>query len=301
MIWTQRLLTKLHAHPGPILIEGGEAYGAPFLIDALGHTQRLAWLQLTPTEANDAVAVGNRLADAVNKALEANFLPHALPFSYSIEVLKKRLPLLGKMTIACTNADYSPLFRDSLLELANAGAKIILVTSSTDATFSGLHLRQDELALTPEEAELLTGHFLSEDEKRTLWRSSGGAYLTFMNSVCRLRGLPLPHIPSPRGALTPPGEEVLVSPIVLLEVLQKLGRYTEALELAVMSVPEMVAEIISEAGPSYQEQGLLERLHLLLESLDDRYRGARRYSSGGWLPALTNRITPIFYLLSKPI
>ena len=276
MIWTQRLLTQLHAHPGPILIEGGEAYGAPFLIDALGHTQRLAWLQLTPTEASDAVAVGNRFADAVNKALEANFLPHALPFSYSIEVLKKRLPLLGKITIACINADYTPLFRDSLLELAGAGAKIILVTSATSATFDGLHLRQEELALTAEEAELLTGHFLSEDEKRTLWRSSGGAYLTFMNSVCRLRGLPLPHIPSPQGALAPPGEEVLVSPVVLLGVLQKLGRYVEALELAVMSVPERVAEIIGEAGPEYQEQGLLERLHLLLESLDDCYRGGEK-------------------------
>ena len=272
MIWMQRLLTGLQVHRGPVLIEGGEAYGAPFLIEALSHLQQLAWLELTPTEANDAVAVGNCLADAVNKALEANFLPHALPFSYSIEVLRKRLPLLGGMTIVCTNADYTPLFCDSLLELADVGAKIILITSGTKPSFAGLHLRQEDLALTPEEAELLAGHFLSEDEKRTLWRSSGGAYLNFMNSVCRLRGMPLPHIPSPRGALAAPGNEALVSPVVLLEVLQKLGRYTEALELAVMSAPEWVAELIGDAGPAYQEQGLLGRLHLLLESLDDRYQ-----------------------------
>ncbi len=276
MIWTQRLLAKLRAHPGPVLIEGGEAYGAPFLLEALSHTQRLAWLQLTPTEASDAVAIGNRLADAVNTALEANFLPHALPFSYSIEVLRKRLPLLGGMTIACTNADYTPLFRDSLLELAEVGAKPILVTNSTDATFAGLHLRREELALTPDEAELLAGHFLSEDEKRTLWRSSGGAYLTFMNSVCRLRGIPLPHVPSAQGPLTAPGNEALVAPGVLLEVLQKLGRHIEALELAVMSVPEQVSELIGEAGPVYLEQGLLGRLHLLLESLDDRYQGGEK-------------------------
>ena len=272
MVWTQRLLATLRAHPGPILIEGGEAYGAPFLIEALSHAQRLAWLQLTPTEANDSVAVGNRLADAVNIALEANFLPHALPFSYSIEVLRKRLPLLGSLTIVCSNADYTPLFRDSLLELSEVGAKIILVTSSTNTTFTGLHLSQKDLMLTPEEAELLAGHYLNEDEKRTLWRSSGGAYLTFMSSVCRLRGIELPHVPSPSGALAAPGHEALVSPVVLLEVLQKLGRYTEALELAVMSVPERVAELIEEAGPAYQEQGLLARLHLLLESLDDVYQ-----------------------------
>ena len=276
MVWTQRLLARLRAHPGPILLEGGEAYGAPFLIEALSRAQRVAWLQLTPTEANDSVAVGNRLADAVNAALEANFLPHALPFSYSIEVLRKRLPILGNLTIVCTNADYTPLFQDSLLELSEVGAKIILITSSTNTTFAGLHLRQEELALTPDEAELLAGHFLSEAEKRTLWRSSGGAYLTFMSSVYRLQGVALPHVPSPRGALAAPGHEALVSPVVLLEVLQKLGRHVEALELAVMSVPERVAELIEEAGPAYQEQGLLARLHLLLESLDDRYQKAEK-------------------------
>ena len=276
MVWTQRLLTRLHAHPGPILLEGGEAFGAPFLIEALSHAQRVAWLQLTPTEASDSVAVGNRLADAVNAALEANFLPHALPFSYSIEVLRKRLPLLGSLTIVCSNADYTPLFRDSLLELSEVGAKIILITSGTTPSFTGLHLRQEDLALTPEEAELLAGHFLSEAEQRTLRLSSGGAYLTFMCSVCRLRGMALPHVPSPRGALTAPGDETLVSPVVLLEVLQKLGRYVEALELAVMSVPERVTELIEEAGPAYQEQGLLARLHLLLESLDGPYQKAEK-------------------------
>ena len=271
-MWQQRLLGRLYAHPGPILIEGGEAYGAPFLIEALGRAQRVAWLELTPTEAGDHIAIGNRLADAVNAALEANFLPHALPFAYSIEVLKKRLPLLGKLTIACSNADYSPLLRDSLLELSDTGAKVILTTSGGVSAFrAGLHLHQDELALTLSEAEHLAGHRVSEAEQRTLWRSSGGAYLTFISSVCRLRNAPLPYVPSPRGALTIPGHEALVSPLALLEVLQKLGRLSEALELAVMSVPERVAELVLEAGPLYLDQGLLGRLHLLLESLDDPY------------------------------
>ena len=272
-MWHQRLLARLHAHAGPILLEGGEEYGAPFLIEALSRSQRLAWLELTPTEAGDFVATGNRLADAINRALEANFLPHALPYLYSIEVLKKRLPLIGPLTIACTNADYAPLFRDSLLELTGVGARIILVTSGSAPAFpEGLHLRRNELALTPDEAELLAGNLLSESEQRTLWRSSGGAYLSFKTSVCRLRGTPLPEVPSPQGGLTVPGDAALVSPTVLLGVLQKLGRHVEALELAAMSAPERVAELIGEAGPSYVAEGLLARLHLLLESLDDRYQ-----------------------------
>ena len=259
---------------GPVLIEGGEVYGAPFLIDALARTQRLAWLKLTPTEAGDVVAIGNRLADAVNRALEVNFLPYALPFTYNLELLKKRLPLLEPMTIVLSNPEFSVPFRDALLELTDVGTKVILVAGGVfPTTFSrGLHLRQEELALTPDEAEELAGHYLNSDETRLLWRSSGGAYTTFKNSVCRLRGAPLPYIPSPQGDLVASGEEALVSPPLLLDTLQRLGRHIEALDLAVMSMPERVAEMLEEAGPAYQAEGLLARLHLLLTSLDDEYQ-----------------------------
>lgn len=273
-MWLHRLLARVQAHPGPVLIEGGEAFGAPFLIEGLSKVQRLAWLKLTPTDAGDLIAIGNRLADAVNRALEANFLPYALPFNYHTEILKKRLPLIGPLSIVCSNPEFAPALREALLELSEVGAQVILVLNgvSPNAFHEGLHLRQEELSLTPDEAETLAGHYLTSDEQRLLWRSSGGAYLTFRNSVCRLRGVPLPYIPSPQGDLVAAGNEALVSPLLLLETLQKLGRHVEALDLAVMSMPERVAEVLDEAGPAYQQEGLLARLHLLLESLDDPYQ-----------------------------
>lgn len=272
-MWLERLLRRLQSHPGPVLIEGGEAYGAPFLIDALGRARKVAWLQLSPAEASDHVAIGNRLADAVNHALGANYLPHALPFAYSLDVLEKQLPHLAPLTVACSNVDYAPLLRDSLLGLAAAGTHVVLAANGAAPAFrAGLHLRQEELALTPDEAEAAAGPHLDSGEKTVLWRASGGAYLSFMASVCRLRGLPLPHVPSPQGSLAVPGHETLVSPTVMLDVLRKLGRHAEALELAVMSAPERVAELISEAGPHFRDRGLLPRLLLLLDSLDERYQ-----------------------------
>lgn len=273
-MWLHRLLARVRAHPGPVLIEGGEAFGAPFLIEALGQTQRLAWLKLIPADAGDPISTGNRLAEAVNRALEANLLPYALPFSYHLEILKKRLPQLRPFALACSNPEFSPVLREALLELGEAGVQIILIVGGVhpEAFPKGLQLRQAELALTLEEAEALAGHHLTPEERQLLWHSSEGAYLTFRNSVCRLRGEPLPYIPSPQGDLVAPGNEVLVSPELLLETLQRLGRHIEALDLAVMSVPERVAELLDDAGPSYQEEGLLARLHLLLESLDDRYQ-----------------------------
>lgn len=272
-MWLARNVKRMKAHPGPILLEGGEEFGAPFLIEALGERERLAWLELTPTTANDYVAINNHFADAVNRALGSTLLPHALPFPYGLEVLKKRLPLLGPLTIACTNADYNPVFRDSLLELGEAGAKIVLSISGSVMTFpEGLHLTQAVLALQPNEAVEIAGPYLSESERSLLWRSSSGAYVPFMSSICRLTREPLPNIPSPQGDLTPQGEARLVSPETLLDVLLNLGRYTEALELAVMSLPDRAAEFIEEAGQAYLERGLLARLHLLLESLDEPYQ-----------------------------
>jgi hypothetical protein len=272
-VWLHRLLARVRSHPGPVLIEGGEAFGAPFLMEALGQTQRLAWLKLIPADAGDPISAGNRLAEAVNRALEANLLPYALPFSYHLEILKKRLPQLRPFALACSNPEFSPALREALLELGETGVQIILIVGgSSPETFPGLHLRQTDLALTPEEAEALAGHHLTPEERQLLWRSSEGAYLTFRNGVCRLRGVPLPYIPSPQGDLVAPGNETLVSPELLLETLRRLGRHIEALDLAVMSLPERVAELLEDAGPAYQEQGLLARLHLLLESLDDRYQ-----------------------------
>ncbi len=272
-MWLARLLQRIKAHPGPVLLEGGEAFGAPYLIDALAKQERLAWLELTPAAASDYIAINNLFADAVNQALGSTLLPHALPFFYSLEVLKKRLPLLGPLTIACTNADFNPVFRDSLLEFVEDGAKIILNIPGSVPTFPmGLHLTQIELALNEEEAADLAGPYLSDDERSLLWRSSSGAYVPFMNSICRLRREPLPHVPSPQGRLTALGEGQLVSPDTLLDVLLDLGRYTEALELAVMSLPGRVEEFIEEAGQAYLERGLLARLHLLLESLDEPYQ-----------------------------
>lgn len=230
--------------------------------------------------------LSSALADAVNRALEANFLLHSFPFSYHVEILKKRLPHIGLLTIVCSNADYSPLFRDSLLELAVAGAKTIFVTDNAAAALrTGLHLRQDELALTPEEAEAVAKPYLGGTETYLLWRSSGGAYLTFMSSVCRLRNVPLPLVPSPQGQLTTLTKEALVAPTELIELLRKLGRYIEAFELAVANAPEWIAEFISEAGQSFVDQGLQKRLYLLLESLDEKYLDDERVLEWRFLAA----------------
>lgn len=248
------------------------------MLGALSEQESLIWIKLSSADANDFVAQGNRLAEAVNKTLKATLLPQALPFAYGIEVLKSHLPLIGSLHIALSNADLSPLFAESLLSLNSKYAKVLLDFNTTasflskDVIAKSLYLSPDKLRLTKEEALGLARAQLSEEISHNLWLSSAGAYGTFITGVQRLTGQQVSTIPDPQGKLRAADEEVAVSPEALFAVLKRLGRYVEALDLAAMTLPEQVAELLPVAGPVYQEQGLFGRLHLLLESLDERYQ-----------------------------
>ncbi len=272
-MWSERLLQRIRQSPEPVVLGGGEAYGAPFLIASLRKLQPVAWLKLTPADANDYVALGNLLAEAVNDALEATLLTQALPFTFGIEILKNQLPRLRPLTIACSNAHYNPLFQETLLSLHGGTATVVLDIADPSRVPQGvLYLQPPELALTLEEARELAQGTVLENEISTLYRISKGAYYTFVTGLRRLQGKPDPQIPRPKGSAVPVDGERLFAPEVLLKALVQLKRYEEALPLAVMRLPERVPEVLKEAGPVYQETGLLRRLYLLLESLDAEYQ-----------------------------
>ena len=272
-VWSKRLVKQICQSAEPVALGGGEAYGAPFLIASLREQRAVAWLKLTPADANDHVALGNLLAEAVNDALKATLLTQALPFTFGIEILKQQLPRLGSLVIACSNAHYSPLFQETLLSLHGGTTVIILDVADVGFVPQGVRQFQPaELALTLEEAgEIVQGTIL-EDEVATLYRTSRGAYYTFMTGLRRLQNKPDPQLPSPKRFDVPADRERLFAPEVLLKALVQLKRHEEALTLAVMRLPERVPEVLEEAGPVLQEAGLLKRLHLLLESLDAEHQ-----------------------------
>lgn len=224
-------------------------------------------MRISPVEAGDGIAIGNLLAEAINNALGATLLPHALPFSFGIELLKNQLQQVGPLTLVCSNANYAPLFQESLLALQGSDSKVILdIDVASDVDSNALCLTRSELKLTLSEARELTGD-IGEDHLKVLYQTSGGAYHTFLTSLCRLQGNPDPLTPTPMSAQVPTDREELVAPDALLNTLMQLKRYVEALDLAVMRFPERVPEVLKEAGPVYQDQGLIGRLYLLLRSL----------------------------------
>jgi tetratricopeptide (TPR) repeat protein len=281
-VWLDRLVREITRHPGPVVLEGGERYGTLHLLAALAHEPGFAWVHVTPPDANDFVAQGNRLAEAVNLALGSTLLHQALPFRHHLEALKTHVPILGPLTIALSNAALTPFMAESLLEfhhhihhdLHHSLCKVVI--EAADVPFplpeGCLHLTPDRLALTLDEARIINQARLDPEVLWDLWHQTGGAYHAFQQQLHQRLRLEPPLVPTPHTNLLPVGHEVRVAPEVLLDALLRAKRYTDALDLAVMSQPERVEEVVHHAGPVYQEQGLLGRLHRLLESLDEAYQ-----------------------------
>ena len=134
-----------------------------------------------------------------------------------------------------------------------------------------LVISSSQLALTPEEARAEAPE-LGSDALHNLWKVSEGAYLDFLTGYGRILGRGVPEVPTLKGTTRRPlGEEILVEPAILLDVLLLQSRLVEALDVACRNVPHRVGEVVAEAGPIYQDQGLLERLYLNLRSLDESY------------------------------
>lgn len=177
------------------------------------------------------------------------------------------MPQIGPLTIVCSNANYNLLFQNSLLTLHGGASKVILdLTIVGNVPPQALYLKRSELKLTLAEAREMAG-MIDEDHLEVLYKAADGAYYTFLTGLCRIKGDPYPLVPTPTSSEVPGDRESLFAPEALLNTLLQLKRYVEALDLAVMQLPKRVPEVLKEAGPIYQEQGLMGRLYLLLRSL----------------------------------
>ena len=106
--------------------------------------------------------------------------------------------------------------------------------------------------LESNEATLMLGRTRSKQVVRVL----DGAFETFLLALHKRLALP-------------PGAEVGVAPEILLSVLERRGRWREALEVAAEHAPERVAGLLEHAGEVYLERGLYGRLWEVLAGLPE--------------------------------
>lgn len=275
-MWLERVRNELDAATPALLLLGGEAHGVPYLIESFGNDGRLAWAWAGPAERADPIAAGNLLAAALNRAVDGELFPSAMPYAYQLRALSHYRADLAPLTIAVSGAQYIPDMARDLAEVAGSGIRVVLSSTDPIDDVRATPVDGDALALTAREAKALAPRGLPDGRVQAYWRQSRGRLVEFLTLGYREMGLPLPSMPAPEARMRPPAAAHGEDPRLVIRALQRERRTVEGLELAVMSAPDLADELLQRGGPAYQERGLLTRLGLLLDALPDPHRRSER-------------------------
>ncbi len=280
-MWLARQLAAVRASDEPLVLTGGEPCGVPFVIDALREHEQVAWFGIGAAAQGDPVAQGNALARAVNRVLAASLLPLALPYRAHLQTLDRHRHDLLPLWLVVTADALEAAFLDDLLDLHRHGYRLLVDLRATVSPNDGPLQRcriLDEAALRVrvDEARAALPAALSDAVVADLVSASGGRYGTLSALAQRAAGLPRHLVPTPQGPLLDVAEAELVEPSLAVLALRREGDLVAALELAVLRAPHLVEELLRTAGPRYQEEGLLTRLHVLLSALPESLGGRER-------------------------
>lgn len=280
-MWLPRHVAALQRAEEPVVLLGGEEYGAPYLIDALRQKSRLAWFELGPRTRQDPVAQGNELARAVNATLPTPLLGMALPYRTQLSALRLYNSELAPMWLAATTDSAPSGLLEDLLDLRHHGYRLLIDLRGEAAAPPALAERAQvlgpaELSLQLSEAQNLLPRALSSPEVERIWLEAGGRFQPILAAGNAALGLGPLSVPSALGDQVTEQDAELVEPSLAVQALRRHGELVDALELAVIGAPELVNDLLRQAGPRYQEEGLLERLHLLLSSLPEEYACTER-------------------------
>lgn len=280
-MWLPRHVESLENSPDPVLLLGGEKYGVPYLIDSLRQRARLAWFELGPRTRQDPVAQGNELARAVNATLPTPLLGMALPYRTQLSALRLYSTELQPLWLAVTAHDTMGGLLEELLDLRHHGYSLLIDLRGDEEAPAALAARAtvlgpEQLRLDLDEATALFPRALPTTDIERLWRDAEGRFQPIMAAAKAALGLGALAVPSALGDQVSEQEAEPVEPALAVQALRRQGDLVGALELAVIGAPELVNDVIRQAGPRYQEEGLLERLHLLLSSLPEEYATSER-------------------------
>jgi hypothetical protein len=273
-MWLERRLKRLTSEKHPVLFTASDEWGVPYLIHALNSEQKpLVWLKLDASRANDAVAQGNKLSDALTRALATPLFGYGMHYNYAVALIRNHLPLLGPFTFALSGAEHGMGLARELLTL-HGNKNTVILHFESEASFAApdnaVLLDKDFLRVTEKEAKELSDGFFDKRQLSDMVQTSEGAFELFSITLSQQRSVPVPLRPTPEGLITPPSvEEITVDPNALIDALIHRKRWMEAFETAVRHAPQRVPEVMEEAGHIYHERGLHKRLWQLLLQLPE--------------------------------
>lgn len=273
-VWLERVHELLVNSESPTITEQGSTWGLPVVLARLRESRRLGWVDLRERENWNLVAQANELALALNQATETKLFGQGLGISVHLDRLRLYADELTPFVLAVSGADHAQDLVQALLTGLPQGVHLLLDFENGALPSSGLvPIRTEQLRLTRDEALELAPEQLPEDMVLSDLVRADGFRPAFINLLNARLGLPPESMPGPVAPLRGRGAAELHSPSLVIAALVRQKRFEDALELAVQAAPRLVERVLPRAGPEYQRRGQLQRLHLLLSSLDDPWAG----------------------------
>ena len=266
--WLERHVATVRTHGGPVTFLGDLRWGANHIIPHVVKNARApVWLALEPTDYDDPVRLGNKLADAFADTLGEALLQRGAPYAYNLSRLKRCNAALPPFYVAISDAHLHPKFvTDLSTSLKNKEAMMLTGVRALSLP-NGLVLDKDMLVLTPSDVRDLAP-WLPDAELAKLLFESDGALEDFFILAHQRYATSLPLRPTARGYWHLPSFETRVSLPKLLSGLIKSERWEEALEFAARTDPEWVSEVLTKSGSYFLAQGLYKQLWNALSQLD---------------------------------
>ncbi len=271
--WLLRVAGRLNELTSPVGVVGTRDHGVNHVVSELsGYGSRLVWVEFDEHDVGDAASQGNKLSDAVARAISGRIIGHGLPIEHCLRVVSRVAVTLQPIVFAFTNVQFAPETCDCLHHLNVRGVRVVAV---------GDNVRDVErcgpASLVPESELLLTKTDLvscrrdaadfGPGELDDILDQVGGRYLPFAVRCSALYELPPVIVPEPTGATIAGSNGSDVDGTELVRAYVSRGLHAEGFELSIRSGLDMDEALVDAGARALTERGLSRRLFGLLEGL----------------------------------
>jgi len=285
--WLSRATKRFTESRSPVGVVGTRDHGVNHVVSELsGYGNRLVWVEFDEHDSGDTASQGNKLSDALARAISARVIGHGLPVEHCLRVVSRLAATLQPIVFVFTNVQFAPETCDCLHHLNAQGVRVVAIgreALDVERCIPASLVQSSELLLARTD---LTSSWrdsmeLSISELEEIAEEVGWRYLPFVVRCSTLLKLPPVIVPEPTGATIegPNGDDVDSAELVRAYVSR--GLHAEGLELSIRSGLHMDETLIDAGARALTERGLSRRLFGLLDGLGGERR-ARSYQTMKW-------------------
>lgn len=270
--WLTRVMAHITEKRSPVGIVCDRDHGvnyiaAEFATGARAHS--VVWADFDEHDALDPVSQGNKISDALYRALSARVVGHGLPVEQCLRVISRVVTSFHPITFVLTNVQFARETCQSLWSVAGSGVNLYVFGAKlSDVTLCQPEsvVESETLLLRPEElaACLKSSHAMDEETLKRCADEAGYRYLRFVSRCISELQLPPVIVPEPMGATLVGEGSALISEQELVRAFAARGLHGDAIELAIRSGLVLDDTLVDMGAAHLMERGLSRRLFALL-------------------------------------